>query len=79
MLTEQGMPTIVIDVQVLYPCGTGCHIDTHRTELFFLFLHPDDGRRTTREECRRQTDALRAMERVGFTHEDYKRYALTCL
>ena len=37
-LTEQGMPTVAIDVQVLYPCGTGCHIDTHRTELFFFLF-----------------------------------------
>ena len=75
------MPTVVIDVQVLYPCGTGCHIDTHRTELFFFlsfFLFPRR-RRMTREECPQQTEALRALERAGFTHEDYKHYVLTCL
>ena len=33
----------------------------------------------TGEQYRQQTEALRAMERVGSTHEEYKRYALTCL
>ena len=66
------MSTVAIDVQVLYSCGTVCQIDTHRTELFFFFLHADDV--WCEEECRRETEALHAMERVGFTHEDYKHY-----